>query len=262
MKYRALAAAPILLVALSLTVWALSPAAMRSSVLAGAVETAKLLAFVGCVVAARAFEAGDYLRRAWLLLAACTLLLFARDVVALAGGAAALQGTLAIVGNGCSVAGTWMLARAWTVAGLDEADAPAGRTAVRVGAVALAILVTGGPLVGDLGALARGDLLAVVPLASDIADAVVLALLAPLLQTTLALQGGVLRWPWALLTGGNVLWLVFDAVYGFIGIWHVDPGASRIATEALRVLATLFTFSAGLAQRWAVLPVLGREAAS
>jgi hypothetical protein len=261
-KYRALAAAPVLLVALSLIVWGLSPAGMRSSVLVAAVETAKVLAFVGCVVGARAFEAGDYLRRAWLLLAACTLLLFARDAVALTNGAAAAQGALAIAGNGCSVAGTWMLARAWTVAGLDEADAPAGRTVVRAAAVALAILVMGGPLVGDLGAVVRGDLFAVVPLASDVADAIVLALLAPLLQTTLALQGGVLRWPWALLTGGNLLWLVFDAVYGFIGIWHLAPGDSRIATDALRVLATLFTFSAGVAQRWAVLPVLGREPAS
>jgi hypothetical protein len=262
MRYRALATAPVLLVVLSLTVWGLSPAAMRSSVLAGAVEIAKVLAFFGCVVAARAFEPGDYLRRAWLLLAACTLLLFARDVVALTSGAPAAQGALAIAGNGCSVAGTWMLARAWNVAGLDEGEAPAGRTLAQAVAVGVAVLVMGGPLVGDLGALVRGDVFAVVPLASDVADAFVLALLAPLLRTTLALQGGVLRWPWALLTGGNLLWLVFDAVYGFIALGHVDPGHGQIATEALRVLATLYTFSAGLAQSWAVVPIVAPEAAS
>lgn len=255
MKYRILAAAPVALVAASLAIWVLSPPDLRSTILVWAVETAKVLALVGCLLAARAFEPGDYLRTAWLLLAACTVLLFGRDVVALVGGPAAVQGALALAGNGSSVAGTWMLARAWAVAGLDEDDAPAGRMGLLAGAVALALLVTGWPLAGDLRALARGDVFAVVPLASDVADTVVLALLAPLLQTTLALRGGVLRWPWALLTGGNLLWLVFDAVYGVIAVWHVDPGHGRIVTEALRVLATMYTFSAGLAQRWAVAPI-------
>lgn len=252
MKYRTLAAAPVLVVAVALAAWALAPVAMRPSVLVAAVELAKVLALVGCAVAAWTFEAGDYLRRAWLLLAACILLLFARDVVALAGGSALAQGILATAGNGSSVAGTWLLARAWTVAGLDEGDAPTGKWPLRTGAIAVSLLVTGWPLVGDLEALTHGDAFAVVPLVSDVADTVVLALLAPLLRTTLALQGGVLRWPWALLTVGNVLWLVFDAVYGVLGLLHVDPSRAHVATEALRVVATLYTFSAGLAQRRAV----------
>lgn len=252
MKYRTLAAAPVILVAVALAAWAAAPVELRPSVLAAAVESAKVLALVGCGVAAWTFEAGDYLRRAWLLLAACTLFLFGRDVVALAGGSVLAQGVLATAGNGCSVAGTWVLARAWTVAGLDEGDAPTGKWPLRTGAVAVALLVTGWPLVGDLGALVRGDALAVVPLVSDVADTVVLALLAPLLRTTLALQGGVLRWPWALMTAGNLLWLVFDALYGVLGLLHVDPSRTRVATEALRVVATLYTASAGLAQRKAV----------
>jgi hypothetical protein len=252
LKYRTLVAAPAVLVAVALAAWAAAPVELRPSVLAGAVESAKVLALVGCGVAAWTFEAGDYLRRAWLLLAACTLFLFGRDVVALAGGPVLAQGLLATAGNGCSVAGTWVLARAWTVAGLDEGDAPTGKWPLRTGAVAVALLVTGWPLVGDLGALARGEAFAVVPLVSDVADTVVLALLAPLLRTTLALQGGVLRWPWALMTAGNLLWLVFDALYGVLGLLHVDPSRTRVATEALRVVATLFTFSAGVAQRKAV----------
>jgi hypothetical protein len=252
LKYRTLAAAPVVLVAVALVAWAAAPVELRPSVLAAAVESAKVLALVGCGVAAWTFEAGDYLRRAWLLLAVCTLFLFGRDVVALAGGPVLAQGVLATAGNGCSVAGTWLLARAWTVAGLDEGDAPTGKWPLRTGAVAVALLVTGWPLVGDLGALVRGDASAVVPLVSDVADTVVLALLAPLLRTTLALQGGVLRWPWALMTAGNLLWLVFDALYGVLGLLHVDPSRTRVATEALRVVATLYTASAGFAQRKAV----------
>lgn len=220
--------------------------------LAAAVESAKVLALVGCAVAAWTFESDDYLRRAWLLLGAGTLLLFGRDLVALAGGAALAQGVLATAGNASSLGGTWILARAWTMAGLDEGDTPTGKWPLRTGAVAVALLVTGWPLVGDIGALARGDAFAVAPFVSDVADTVGLALLAPLLRTTLALRGGVLRWPWALLTAGNVLWLVFDALYGVFGLLHVDPSRTRVATELLRVVATMFTFSAGLAQRRAV----------
>jgi hypothetical protein len=253
-KYRALATLPLVLVALALAGLALVPPALTPSILTGTVEAAKVLAIVGCVLAALAFEAGDYLRRAWLLLGVCTVLLLGRDGVALAGGSAALQGAFALAGNGCSVAGTWMLARAWAVSGLDEGETPAGRVFILAGAAGLAVLVTGAPLVGDVAALTRGDVFAFVPLASDVADAIVLVLLAPLLQTTLALRGGVLRWPWAMLTCNNLLWLVFDAVYGFGGVWHIDPGHRHVVTEALRALATAYTFSAGLAQRWAVAP--------
>jgi hypothetical protein len=242
----------VVLVAVALAAWGLAPVAMGPSVLAAAVESAKVLALVGCGVAAWTFEPGDYLRRAWLLLAVCTLFLFGRDVVALAGGPVLAQGVLATAGNACSVAGTWVLARAWTVAGLDEGDTPTGKWPLRTGAIAVALLVTGWPLVGDLGVLAHGDAFAVVPLVSDVADTVVLALLAPLLRTTLALQGGVLRWPWALMTAGNVLWLVFDALYGVLTLLQVDPSRTRVATEALRVVATLYTASAGFAQRKAV----------
>ena len=256
MKYRTLAAAPALLVGLVLVVWGLAPAEARPAVLAAAVESAKVLALVGCGVAAWTFEPADYLRRAWLLLAAGTLFLFGRDVVALAAGPVLAQGVLATVGNGCSVAGTWVLARAWTMAGLDEGDAPTGKWPLRTAAIALSLLVTGWPLVGDLAALARGDAFAIVPLVSDVADTVVLALLAPLLRTTLALQGGVLRWPWALLTAGNLLWLLFDALYGVLGLLQIDPSRTRMATEALRVVATLYTASAGFAQRRAVRTVV------
>jgi hypothetical protein len=151
---------------------------------------AKVLAFAGCVVAAWTFEPGDYLRRAWLLLAACVLLLFGRDVVALAGGSVARAGHPGHGGQRqSSVAGTWILARAWTVAGLDEGDTPTGKWPLRTGAIAVSLLVTGWPLVGDLAALSHGDVVAVVPLVSDVADTVVLALLAPLLRTTLAPAG-------------------------------------------------------------------------
>jgi len=251
LRYRTLAATPWVLVGLVLCVWSLAPVAARPSVLVASVAASKVLAILGCVVAAQTFEPGDYLRRAWLLLAACTMGLFGRDLVALVDGPVAAQGALATLGNGCSVVGTWMLARAWRVAGLEEEEG-AHPWALPMAALAAALLVTGWPVVSDVQALAHGDVFAVVPLASDLADTIVLTLLAPLLRTTIALKGGVLRWPWALLTLGNLLWLAFDALYGLLGVLHVDPSRTRFATEGLRVLATLYACSAGLAQRRAV----------
>ncbi len=203
-----------------------------------------------------AFDREDYLRRAWLLLAASTLLLFARDVFALAvhpGPAAVaalvVEGSLATAGNGCSVAGTWMLARAWRVAGLEDDASRTRETWLLAGTVALAVLVTGLPLASDVRALARGQLFAVVPLASDVADALVLALLAPLAQTAIAMRGGLLRWPWALLTASGGLWLAFDAAYGLVIVLHVSPSGAHPVLEAMRALPTLYGFAAGLAQR-------------
>jgi hypothetical protein len=251
-RFRWLLLVPLGLVGAVVLAWSLLPAGVRPSVLTGGVETAKVLAILGCILASLAFEAGDYLRRAWMLLAVCTVFLLARDVVALAGGPAAAQGVLALAGNACSVGGTWVLARAWAVSGLDEGGPATGRVAVQAAACGVAVLVTGAPLLGDLDALLHGQVFAVVPLVSDVADAIVLVLLAPLLHTTLALRGGVLRWPWAMLTLNNVLWLVFDAAYGFGGILHVGSDRRQLFMEALRTLATAYTFSAGVAQRWAV----------
>ncbi len=70
LRYWTLAALPLALLAAMLLVWSFVPADARPAVLAGSVASAKVLAIVGCMAAAWAFDPGDYLRRAWLLLAA------------------------------------------------------------------------------------------------------------------------------------------------------------------------------------------------
>lgn len=255
MSHRALAWLPVGVVVAFLAAWALAPAAARYPLLLVEVESSKALALLGFASAAFVFERGDYLRRAWLLLGACTLMLFARDVFALAAhpgpgdtGALVVQGVFAVVGNGCSVLGTWMLARTWEVAGLEGGQSRHGRPLLLL-AIAVAVAVSGWPLVLDVHALAGGDVAAVVPLSSDVADALVIVLLAPLATTALALRGGVLLWPWAFLTANGLLWLVFDATYAGLPLVHVDAAPAHALLESLRTLATLYGFSAGFAQR-------------
>jgi hypothetical protein len=229
-------------------------------------ETGKLLAAAGCLAAAYAFEPGEYMRRAWLYSGGCLVLLLVRDITiipAVAGAFAwtnlnALQGALVVLANASSVIGTWLLARAWNVSGLEEA--PAGpRWALRGGGVAVALLVTGWPLWVDASKLFAGDLAAIPWVGSDLGDTVSFALVAPVLQTALALRGGALLWPWALLTAGGFCWILYDAGWGFGEILHADGDARvQIAVEAVRALACTYVAAAGMAQRAVVLGGGGR----
>jgi hypothetical protein len=221
-------------------------------------ETGKVLCMAGAVAAALAFDRGDYLRAAWLFLAACQALLLARDLTLIpafsAGGTATglvvVRGVLVIAANAAAVVGTGMLARAWSVAGLDEAGARGKRTALFAATLAAALLVEGWPLIEHAHRLLAGDLGAIVDLASDVGDTISFALVVPVLQTALAMRGGALLLPWALLTIGGLCWISYDVAFGATFARHViDVTGLRVAAEALRFLGTTFTAAAGLAQR-------------
>ncbi len=263
MKFRSFAAFPLGF-AVVFAVAALFAGDALGSVLATENEVGKVLALVGCFAAALAFDEGDYLRRAWFYSGLCYLLLLLGDVAGtrvVAGHLSEHQvdlvtGSFAVLGNATSVLGTWMLARAWTVAGLEEDD-DGSRTRGRLlfaAAVVVSLAITGWPLVHDVGELVAGDIGAAVNIASDIGDTVCLALVAPVMQTALALRGGTLRWPWGLLTSSGIAWIAYDAASGVVEVLHVEQARWLIVTEAIRGLACAFFFSAGMAQRIAVLP--------
>jgi hypothetical protein len=263
MKFRSLAAFPLGF-ALVFAVAALVAGDGLASVLATENELGKVLALVGCFAAAMAFEPGDYLRRAWFYSGLCYLLLLLGDVAGMPRFAARLsphqvdlaEGSFAVLGNATSVLGTWMLARAWTVAGLEDDD-DASRTRGRLlfaGAIAVSLAITGWPLVHDVGALVAGDMGASVNIASDLGDTICLALVAPVMQTALAMRGGMLRWPWGLLTSSGIAWIAYDAASGAVELFHVEQARWLVVTEALRGLACASFFSAGMAQRIAVTP--------
>jgi len=230
-----------------------------ASVLATENEVGKALALVGCFAAALAFEEGDYLRRAWFYSGLCYLVLILGDVVGMRLLATHLSvhqvdlavGSCAVLGNATSVLGTWMLARAWTVAGLEDDDV-ASRTRGRLlfaAAIVVSLAITGWPLVHDAGELLAGDLGASVNIASDLGDTICLALVALVMHTALAMRGGMLRWPWGLLTSSGIAWIAYDAASGGVELLHVEQARWLIMTEAIRGLACAFMFSAGIAQR-------------
>jgi hypothetical protein len=264
MKFRSFAAFPLVFAVVFAVAALFAGSGGLESVLATENEVGKVLALVGCFAAALAFEEGDYLRRAWFFSGLCYLLLLLGDLAGMPFLATHLsvhqvdlaEGSFAVLGNATSVLGTWMLARAWTVAGLEDDD-DASRTRGRLlfaAAIAVSLAITGWPLVHDVGALASGDLGATVNIASDLGDTICLALVAPVMHTALAMRGGMLRWPWGLLTVSGIAWIAYDAASGGVELLHVEQARWLIVTEAIRGLACAFFFSAGMAQRIAVAP--------
>ncbi len=123
MKFRLLAILPLLLVVPFATASLMLGDRMPIAVMTAS-EAGKVLSLAGAVIAALAFERGDYLRRAWLRYGACYVFLLVNDFLSVATaeghGQFVARGLVVTVGNAFAVWGTWMLARAWSVAGLDE----------------------------------------------------------------------------------------------------------------------------------------------
>jgi hypothetical protein len=73
------------------------------------------------------------------------------------------------------------------------------------------------------------------------------------------MRGGVLKWPWGLLTASLLFWLCYDGVATLehLSNYLADHGlpvranaaTMKLLREAFRALACVSEFSAGLAQR-------------
>jgi hypothetical protein len=258
-SYRALAVVPVLLTAaLAAGMYLLVPHDAFVLAVQLEVDASKLVALAGMIAAALAFERGDYLRRGWGAWAANFALLLARDATlpfegTMSHGAfVAVRGLLVGVGNASMVYGTWTLARAWGVAGLEYAGTKTARRLTIALAVLAAIAFAGPTTVVDVRDAFTPGGLRFDSLASDAGDLLSLPLLAPVALTALAVQGGTLRWPWTILTSSLVAWLLYDAVYTMPEYVHVARAPAQLASEQLHALAGLLACAAGLAQRKAV----------
>jgi len=207
-------------------------------------------------VAALQFEAGHFLRRAWLLLGACYALICVGDLTLTTGPfsqypwTALANGILTIVANLSAITGAWILARAWRVAGLTLPGSRRTQVAVYVTAFALAVLAAGTPLPSYVREMSRGEITEnLMWTASSIGDIVSFSLIAPMLLTALALRGGALSWPWAFLTASLVSWLGVDAVVYFGPEIHLSDASAKLALEIFRGMACTSAMSAGFALR-------------
>lgn len=235
--------------------------AARAHFFVGEIATAKLLATIGCIVAASAYRRGEYLHFAWTLVGIDYGLLFAKDLlfgrVVHLPQVSAAQGELAraacvIVANLAGVIGSFMMAHVWRVAGIALPGSKTSQRAAMLAGVAIAVAVVGWGAWKDCQMMLGGDHESVVGFASDMGDIISFSLIAPILLTAVAMRGGTVGWSWALITASNLAWLLYDVTWSFERYWHASEASVRVAAELWRGLACTFAFSAGLALRWAI----------
>lgn len=256
MKYFALSALPL---ACAFGVVAASLAVdERSALYLGVVVSVKAMAALGSAAAALRFLRGDYLRLAWWLQATCYGLLLFKDValglgvrgVAFPTEVAAVRGLITLLANAAGVIAVLLLARAWQVAGILLPGSPRQQRMVFSVGVMVSLAIAGHAAALDLEHLFSGEAQALVAVASDLGDILSTALVAPVALTALALRGGLLAWPWTLMTASLVSWLLYDASGTMSSLGLVRPQRVQQVEEVFRAAACLYTFASGIAQRW------------
>ena len=221
----------------------------------------KLFGAAGCFIAASRYRRREYIGIAWYLIGIDYFLLFAKDllfgrVIHLPNLDPELASTLrvifVVIGNAGSAIGCIMLARVWHVAGIALPGSRRLQYAAIVVGIGLAIAIVGWGTWQDIGHLRQGDKEAWVAVASNLGDIVSFSAIAPILLTAIAMRGGALAWPWALVTLSNVGWLLYDLSWSFERQWALSEHNLRIIAEFFRAQGCAMALSAGLAQRWAI----------
>jgi hypothetical protein len=254
-KFPALVIVCAALVAVACVVFALLPATQAWEFARGATLFSYSAAVVGAVIGARGFQRGDRLRWAWLLVASYALIGVGK--VLLWGSprhigpalglwphsqTALTNGTATILLNVCSVAGLVLFARVWHGTGLT----PPWRGQITLLAFALALVMGGLPVWRDIHMIAAGQTIRVGGLASSLGDIAAITLMGPILVTAIAMRGGLLVWPWTILTVSSIAWLMFDAVQ------LLPLSMVPVCDLGTVMAATMTTGAAGIAHRWAV----------
>jgi hypothetical protein len=262
-RFRALMAVP-LLSAVLLAIALATTGPERAGLYRVELAIVEGLGFWGCLAAALIFENGDYLRRAWFLEMSCFGLIFVGDLTLTTGifshrpWTALANGVLTLMANAAAMGGTFKLARAARVAGIEMPGSDATRRGVQALALAFALLAAGPAAVVSARQVMAGDQTGLMYFASCLGDIFCFAMIAPLLLTTVAMRGGLLAWPWGFRTASGLAWLIFDAVQTLAPIaFGIAPEHARPYQEVARCLACTCAFSAGLAQRWIIIDASG-----
>jgi hypothetical protein len=257
-----LVAIPIIVAVAYLALQAMFPEGQtRKLFFVSEIATMKMLAAIGCFIAASRYRRTEYMGVAWYLFGLDYFLLFAKDlmfgrVLHLPGidpeMAATLRAVFVIAANLGGMIGAVMLARVWHVAGIALPGSRRIQFTAMVLGVAIAVGIVGFGTWHDLHNLVHGDKEAIIAIASNLGDIVSFSAIAPILLTAIAMRGGALAWPWALVTLSNVGWLFYDMSWSFERQLPLSEHTLRIVAEFWRALACAMALAAGLAQRWAI----------
>jgi hypothetical protein len=225
------------------------------------VEIVKIFALMGSLIAASAFDRGDYLRRAWLVYGFCFVFLLLRDLLFRvwlhddSGGLSQyLEPVLVILANSCGVIGVWMLSRTSEVAGIALPGSSERQLLARALGLVLGLAIAGPSLYVEIGHALEGQVFSIVLIISGIGDVISLALIVPVMLTAVALRGGLLLWPWGLFTASALSWLLYDFTGLLRHLAQIEPTTATMWREIYRALACTFCLSTGIAQRMVSAP--------
>jgi hypothetical protein len=257
LNFKRLAILPLFAALLPLVITlGLEVARTRQMAMRVEIETMKTVGLLGSIIAARSFARGEHLRRAWLLNGSCYAFLLLRDLlfsvwIARDSGEPSqyLEAAIILIANAGAVTGVWMLSRTWKVAGIDLPWSPVQQQAVRWLGIIVGFIIAGPSLWFSIQGALSGEVRAIVYAVSSAGDICSMALIVPVLLTTLALRGGLLIWPWGLMTASQFGWLIYDATITMRLFVHMEPPTATMWSEMARAVACSYCFAAGLAQR-------------
>ena len=218
-----------------------------------------VVAIAGTVLAARAFSAGDYLRRVWSLFAVGAVLLFLASLMR-TGWMLAVPGVpfeqsamagprtlLVVVLNLLNVSALVLLALTYRRSGLKPPRSWVGYGLWALCTVA-ALAVTAPQLLRDLQHLSAGGgntMQTLAHVVSTLGDLATIVLVAPILRVAYMMRGGKLAWVWWAMAASGAMWIVYDAHR-----WEGEQGAlalfalTRTAGIALKGLSGLLQCAA------------------
>jgi hypothetical protein len=258
-RYFALAAAPIAVAISVIAVAVVAPADVRWPIVDVITRAAKVAGLFGCLVACFSFTPREHLFRGWGLLATTYALLVIRDSVLHRGlffdidapGARWVEMVVVILANVAGVLGSWTMASAWSIGGVELPGSRTQRLLVRLAAVVMSVSITLPSLMVQTPQLFDGTPLPfpIMAVAGALGDALSLSMLAPVLLTALALRGSIVAWSWGLLATSMFGWLCYDATYSLVSLIAGRGQELRTVGEAFRALAAVAAASAGIAQR-------------
>jgi len=251
MRLRLLAAAPLVLAAILVgLILGLSPSGELDLLFRAEGVLVKAVAAAGCAAAALSFAPRSRLRVAWSLMAGCYLVLAVKTTPVLGDDLVVVRvGTL--LANVLAPLGSLLMVQAWYGSGLAPAIPSVRRRVLPLLTFVGALFVAGPGLISRVEAVGQ-DPLAILLVFSALGDIGSMTLLAPLLLIALAMRGGRLAWPWALLAAGELSWLLYDVVSSLEPDVFSSPALVHGLPEMLRASGCLFYAAAGFAQRFAL----------
>ena len=202
------------------------------------------------LIAASRYRRREYMGIAWYLIGIDYFLLFVKDllfgkVVHLPNLDPELASTLrvifVIIGNTRLGDRLHHAARVWHVAGIALPGSRRLQFAAMIVGIGIAIAIVGWGTWQDIGHLRQGDKEACVAVASNLGDIVSFSAIAPILLTAIAMRGGALAWPWALVTLSNV---------GLAALRHVVELRAPVGALGARLCASSPSSGAGKAASW------------